>query len=56
MMSCPPHRLRRMIGGHMASMLFSDHSVDRTGMVRKPPKKVVDLAAYERSDKCIGGS
>ena len=26
------------------------------GMLRKPPKKVVDLAVYKRSDKCTGGS
>ena len=38
------------VGGRLlAVMVSSDRSV--TGMLRKPPKKVVDLAGYKRSDK-----
>ena len=39
-----------------ASMVFSEEPTGRTGMLRKPPKKVVDLAAYKRSSNCTRGS
>jgi hypothetical protein len=31
-------------------------SVIQTGMLRKPPKKVVELAGYKRSHNCTGDS
>ena len=43
---------RQSLSTHLALR----ESVDQTGMLRKPPKKVVGLAGYKSSDKCTGES
>ena len=51
-LSYPPHGLLHIsCSKHVALGDFAG----RAGILRKPPKKVVDLADDNRSDKCRGG-